>query len=166
MKLKKVILPLLAMVLLVVFSIAPELPSVMAYFTANTRAKGGYTIQLTGETAIDEDFADWTKRVTITNQKGVPIYVRARAYSAFELQYKGTGWQGKEDGWYYYQSAVEAGKSTSILNVKIEKQPAPEEETNFNVIVVYESTPVQYDTGGNPYADWKMVLDTGEEVQP
>ena len=33
--------------------------------------------------------------------------------------------------------------------------------TGFNVVVVYESTPVRYDEAGNPYADWSMTLDSG-----
>lgn len=166
MKMKKVILPLLVLVLLAFVVLSPQLPSVMAYFTANTRVKGGYTIHQGATTSIDESFSNWTKHVTITNQKGVPVYVRARAYSAFELQYKGAGWQGREDGWYYYQSPVEEGKTTGALDVKIEKRPVAEEETSFNVVVVYESTPVQYDASGNPYADWEMDLGTEEEVQP
>lgn len=41
----------------------------------------------------------------------------------------------------------------------------PEEELKdnltFNVIVIYESTPVMYNEDGTPYADWNAVLDTG-----
>lgn len=162
MKIRKWILPLLALMMLASLAVPP----MMAYFTANTCAKGGYTLHQGGVTAIDESFQNWTKHITITNQKGVPVYVRARAYSAFELQYKGAGWQGREDGWYYYQSPVEEGKTTGALDVKIEKRPVAEEETSFNVVVVYESTPVQYDASGNPYADWEMDLGTEEEVQP
>lgn len=166
MKLKKATLPLLVLVLLTLIVLTPRLPSVIAYFTANTRAKGGFTIHQSATTSIDESFNNWTKHIAITNQEGVPVFVRARAYSAFKVQYSGTGWKSNEDGWYYYQSAVEEGKTTGTLNVKIEERPTPEEETNFNVAVVYESTPVQYEADGTAFADWSMILDTREEVQP
>ena len=31
----------------------------------------------------------------------------------------------------------------------------------FNVVVIYESTPVLYREDGTPYADWNAVLDSG-----
>ena len=31
----------------------------------------------------------------------------------------------------------------------------------FNVVVIYESTPVMYREDGTPYADWNVVLDNG-----
>ena len=47
----------------------------------------------------------------------------------------------------------------------MEIKNVPEEVTepeSFNVVVVYETTPVQYDAEGNPYADWELVLETEE----
>ena len=47
-------------------------------------------------------------------------------------------------------------EETAVLKIQI--LHVPEEDvkqgTNFNVVVVYESTPVLYDEDGNPYADW------------
>lgn len=38
-------------------------------------------------------------------------------------------------------------------------QTKPEDGESFNVIVIYESTPVRYDENGEPYADWSETLD-------
>ena len=58
---------------------------------------------------------------------------------------------------------LDAGSSAQELRVEI--QGVPEEVTDpesFNVVVVYETIPVQYDADGNPYADWNLKLETEE----
>ena len=55
------------------------------------------------------------------------------------------------------------------LNVHINWPPIKSEtepdgavfRDNFNVIVVYESTPVLYNADGSAYADWSFTLDNG-----
>ncbi len=141
-----------------------------AYFTTNTNAEGGYAISLSGEvTTVDEEFSfnDWTKRLVVTNtdESGRAVYVRARAFSGdrYPLVYGGTGWEGSDDGYYYYGEILDTGSSAQELRVEI--QGVPEEVTDpesFNVVVVYETTPVQYDADGNPYADWNLKLETEE----
>ena len=63
------------------------------------------------------------------------------------------------------------GGNTEVLNIVINNIPTKEDGLEvgdqFNVIVIYESTPVLYDEGGNPLpADWNATLDvvTGTEV--
>ena len=52
---------------------------------------------------------------------------------------------------------------TEELTVTIKNVPEDVEPgTDFNVVVIYESTPVLYDSDGNPYADWTAKVDTGE----
>lgn len=141
-----------------------------AYFTTNTNAEGGHAVILAGEvTTIDEEFSfnDWTKRLVVTNtdETGRSVYVRARAFSGdlYPLAYGGTGWEAGDDGYYYYGEILDAGGSTQELLVEI--QGVPEEVTDpesFNVVVVYETTPVQYDAEGNPYADWQLILEAEE----
>ena len=162
MKLKKLLLPLLAAVLV----LSAAVPSAMAYFTTYTRAKGGYTIRLSRTTTITEEYGDWQKSVTIQNTEGGAVFVRARAYigeaSGIQLGYSGEGWSGSADGWYYYYPAVIAGASSKPLLVSISNYPkSPDEGENFNVIVVYESTPAKYKADGSPDPDWTMTLDTG-----
>lgn len=141
-----------------------------AYFTTNTNAEGGHAVSLAGEvTTVDEEFSfnDWTKHLVVTNTDatGRSVYVRARAFSGdlYPLVYSGTGWEADDDGYYYYGEILDAGASAEELLVEI--QGVPEEVTDpesFNVVVVYETTPVQYDADGNPYADWTLVLETEE----
>ena len=159
---KKLILPLLAVILVLTATIQPAL----AYFTTYTRAKGGYTIHQGSTTTIDEEFDDWTKHLVITNKEGKPVYVRARAFAgeAFTLEYSGGGWSDGGDGWWYYDSPVAAGEKTaSPLSVKIENIPKAEMDAGFNVAVVYESTRVQYSADGTPFYDFSQTLDRGGE---
>ena len=159
---KKLCLVLLAVILIVSAWITPAL----AYFTAYTRARGGYTVQLKTTTEIDESFKDWTKSLTITNTEGKEIYVRARAFagSEYKLTYSSSGnrWRDGGDGWWYYGAALAEGESAAVLNVKISDIPAATETSSFNVAVVYESTPVQYKADGSSYADWSMTRDRKE----
>ncbi len=161
MKLKHIILPLLAVALLIGAVIQPA----MAYFTTYTRAKGGYTIRQSTTTFIDESFDDWQKTVTIQNKEGKAVFIRARAFagSEYTLTYTGENWSDGSDGWYYYSEALPAGTTASALVVSISNLPKAEEGGNFNVAVVYESTPVQYEDDGTTFADWDMILDRGGE---
>ena len=144
-----------------------------SYFTTYAEAAGGYTIRLGDRTDITEDFTEWTKHVTIANDPGSePVYVRAKAFcgSEYTITYSGEGWTwNREDGYYYYSEAVEGGQSTKPLNLKIEGIPEdPEDLERFNVVVIYESTPVKYHEDGSAYTveetDWDEILDTGSTV--
>lgn len=140
-----------------------------SYFTTYAEAAGGYTIQLGDRTEITEDFTDWTKHVTITNEESSePVYIRVRAFcgSQYTLVYSGEGWTQGNDGYYYYNEMVNGGASTGKLDVRIENIPEdPEEMARFNVVVIYESTPVKYHEDGSAYTiqetDWNELLDTG-----
>lgn len=141
--------------------------SAWAYFTTYASAKGGYTIQLGDQTQIQEDFSDWTKHVSITSQEdSQAVYVRVKAFcgSAYELTYSdGTGtWNPGDDGYYYYSETLKGGETTPVLDVHIGNIPEGEAPESFNVAVVYETTPVQYEKDGTPYADWSMKLETGD----
>lgn len=156
----------------VIFVAAAGIGEASAYFTTYARAKGAHTIDLGYRTRIEEEFDSWTKRVTIENTKGSPVYIRARAYSGdqYELTYSSDGgWEMGTDGWYYYTQPVEVDNSTSVLNVLISGIPQEAVDGDeFNIVVVYESTPVRYDENGDPYPyyhekiDWTAALDTGK----
>ena len=143
---------------------AAAVDSAWAYFTTYAEAQGGYPISLGDETRVEEEFSDWTKHVSITSAEGSePAYVRVKAFSGsqYDLVYSdGKGkWTPGDGGYYYYSDIVEGGESTEPLDIKIEGIPEDAEE--FNVVVVHESTPVQYDGDGKPYADWTVKLDAG-----
>ncbi len=140
-----------------------------SYFTTYAEAAGGYTIRLGDRTEIREDFSDWTKHVTIDNQESSePVYIRVRAFcgSQYTIVYSGEGWTLGDDGYYYYDRIVDGGGKTATLDLKIEGIPEdPETMESFNVVVIYESTPVKYHEDGSPYSveetDWDEILDTG-----
>lgn len=132
-----------------------------SYFTTYAEAKGGYTIELGDRTEISEKFSGWVKYVTITSaQDSKPVYVRAKAFagSMYTLEYSGSGWTAGNDGYYYYSDILNASESTGELLVQISGVPVnPDNEKSFNVVVVYESTPVVYREDGTSYADWNAA---------
>lgn len=165
---------ILATALIAIATITPA----YAYFTDQSYATGGLVIQ--GPTTdIKERYGEKVKHVVITNNEdSVPVFVRVQVFANEEYLdvVKGDGWGSLEsDGWYYFQSPVDPGKETTELLVTIsfpvektiigpDGEPITEEYDrtgeNFNVVVVYEAVPVQYDNGGNllkpEAADWSL----------
>lgn len=150
-----------------------------AYFTTYTSASGGYAIDLGSQTQIEEDYSDHTKHLVVSNDGTRPVYVRARAFSGsrYTLSYSSEDgrWQAGTDGYYYYSEPLpgvteaEDGSvvsaETSELLVRIAFPEDAEEGEECNVVVIYESVPVQYDTDGNALApqaaDWTAELISG-----
>ena len=140
-----------------------------SYFTTYAEAKGGTSVVMKPtSTTPDESFSDWQKHVVITNDADTaPVYIRVKAFTgdAYELNYSGN-WTPTADGYYVYNSIVEAGQATEALDITIGNIPDDAAVgTEFNVSVIYEATPVQYDENGNAVepvnADWSVKLDTG-----
>ncbi len=147
----------LLLALAVALALTSNIEPGWAYFTSNARARGALTVSL-GATHLEEDFYNWTKHVTVVSDPGSQAsYIRARAFAGeeYELVYSGEGWTPGGDGWYYYDEIVYGGEATDELLVQIRNVPEDAGPGDgFNVVVVYESTPVRYDADGNPYADW------------
>ena len=162
MKKRKLILTALAVVLAVGVTAVPAL----AYFTAHTEAEGNVPISLGTTTTITEELPDpLTKVVTINNKGPEACWVRVRAYSAYPLEYTpGENW--KENGDYYdYTEILEAGDDTTALTVKVTPPADPAQDENFNVIVIYEATPVTYnDAGELEDPDWSAAVIKEETV--
>lgn len=134
-----------------------------AYFTTHVTAKGGYEVSWRHREEITEKFVDWNKYITITSEDGsVPVYVRVKAFAgnSYQLVYEGTGWTyNNADGYCYYDSVLQGGGTATGLRVGINNVPVnPKEGMDFNVVVVYETIPVQYGTDGSmvgpEQADW------------
>jgi len=162
---KSYILPVLAVVLV----LGAGMGSAYGYFTTYTEAAGGFAIKLGDSTDINETFSAWTKHVSITSREdSQPVYIRVKGFcgSEYELEYidESGKWSLEEDGYYHYRDIVYGGESTDELLVRIGGIPEEvAEPTEFNVVVIYESTPVRYDEAGNPYADWTVTLDSGSD---
>lgn len=140
MKTRKIILPALAVILVIGLAVG----TAIAYFTAHTEATGSVPVALGAETEIQEKIVNNEKLVTISNKGPQAVWVRAKAFSAYELNYEGTNWELGDDEFYEYKEIVEANQSTSTLKVSIKELESLVTE-EFNVIVIYECTPVQYD---------------------
>lgn len=167
MKKKNVLLAVLAVSL----TLSAGVGTAWSYFTTYAEANGGYTLKLGDKTTIvEEPPTEWTKHVSITSREdSEPVYVRVRAFcgSEYELKpnYSGSAkWNPNSDGYYYYSDIINGGEKTEVLDIKIENIPADEDlknGDNFNVVVIYETTPVRYREDGTPYADWNAGLTTG-----
>ncbi len=157
MKKRDIFLAVFAAVLV----LAGSAGSAWAYFTTYVEARGMLTLEMGDETTIDEPkFESWTKHIVVSSDKGSkPVYVRARAFcgSEYKLVYTGSSkWTPGSDGYYYYSDILNGGEKTEELLVKIENVPVEDvkDGSEFNVVVIYETTPVLYDESGKPYADW------------
>lgn len=148
-----------------------------AYFTTYVEAQGGAVVHLGDETNIREEVSGWVKHLTVVNREDSdPVYIRARAFcgSQYELTYTGGSWVAVDDGFYLYNGIVEGGQETEELTITVD---AKEKENSFDVTVIYESIPAQYDEEGNmlppvitengvvkanPAVDWNKKLDVIE----
>ncbi len=153
--------------------------SARAYFTTYAEAEGGCVVKLGDTTTLKEDVVDLHKAVSITSEdSSEPVWVRARAYyGEGELHINEEGserysskWSLGADGWWYYSDVLMAGESTEVLVVSIQGVEVSEEDLlnpskveDFDVIVVYESIPVEYDENGVPLdPDWDARIDDGD----
>ena len=154
-----IVLAVLALVLVLTFSVSES----MAYFTTYATAKGGYWITLGSSSEIRERMAEWDKYIQIENTGQIPSYVRVKVFagSAYKLKYTDNSngkWSLAQDGYWYYSEPVAPGTMTEELVVSIR---VPEElVSSFNVTVIQESASVLYDEQGAPYADWTMEAET------
>jgi len=159
MKTRKILLPALAVILVIGLTVG----TAIAYFTAHTEATGSLSVALGAKTEIEETIEDMNKIITISNEGPEAVWVRAKAYSAYELKYEGEGWSEGEDGFYVYDEIVEVGK-TKPLKVSITAPEAEADTESFNVIVIYECTKVMYDKDGKLLdPDWSLAVKKGGE---
>lgn len=152
----------------VALALMAQLPMAWGYFSTYTEAKGRVVLQpWKVETEINEKVSDWTKHVVVTNSAdGSPVYVRAKAFAGegLDITYEtGGNWTLGEDGYYYYNGILEPKAETPELLVKINNPPKEGEDgQQFNVVVIYESTPVRYNEAGDAFADWQKELHVRE----
>ena len=145
-----------------------------SYFTTYTEVSGGRTISLGDVTNIHEEVSNGQKRVSISiTEDSQPVYVRVKAFAASayqdQLVYASEvdgAWTTEPDGegYVYYTSELRAeDKQTSDITIKIPDQQIMGDE-DFNIAVIYESTPVIYKDGtpvGYANADWSQIVNTG-----
>lgn len=163
MKRRTLTLALLAVVLVLGMGIG----TAWSYFTDTTSVEGKLPISITPTTTITEENGPGSKTMRIQNtSQATNVWVRARVYAAKVLgaDASGTDWSGEILDWYEYGEPVAPGAETEPLNVTFTLKRPYDPESNptgahpgeeYNIVVIYESLPVQYDASGNPLpANW------------
>ena len=149
---------LLVVALVLVLSMTVGLT--MAYFSDSTEAEGGIPVTLGGQTTIIEKQNDDNKVIQIKNTGETDVVVRVAVYGPTEISYSGSGWTDGGDGYYYYDSILPAGGTSSKLTAKWD---VPEDlGDDYAVVVIQESDQAVYDASGSivkPKAEpaWAMV---------
>lgn len=141
--------------------------SAYSYFTANAGAQGRLAVEVgSPETEITETFGQWTKHVTITNTGDLPVYVRVQAFSGsqYPLTYTTNGAWNYEDLYYVYNTVLLPGEATTPLDIKITGVEETDKD-NFNVVVIYERTPVKYSDGKPQAPDWNYSVRVEDKLQ-
>lgn len=122
---------------------AMSVPATLAYFSDQDKANGEKDIRLGWETVLHEDVKDNNKHITIENKGDTDAIVRVRVFAAdFAKVDAGDGWK-MENGWYYYDKILKAGKTTSEIFVEVKADES--EQADFNIIVVHESSRTVYE---------------------
>ena len=176
MKNKRILTILLPAALALMLAAGAGVKETLAYFTSYAMASGTVPVDLKfADTQTGDDVRDWTKHISVTNTGDVPCFVRVKVlvgkenekYVSFSSE-EGS-WKKGEDGYWYYDTLLNPGESTTDLLAALRKQELQEdtpngEEQKFNVIVVQEHTVALYGEDGMPYADWTMTKEKVENV--
>lgn len=166
-KIKTICLSAAALVLVLSVMIG----TAMAYFTTYATAEGGVTLDLGyAQTEIEEEVVNGKKQIVLNNTGDYDCYVRVKALTgdAYKdgityTEPDGAGlWTPGADGYYYYNAIVAAGDSTTQIDVGFVLPQ--EDQTDFNVIIIQECTPVLYDENGEAYADWSVTADISQSA--
>lgn len=145
---KKIMIISASLLMLAAVSVKPA----MAYFTDTHKSVGTVmfgNIDITPHEKVD----GLTKTITVENTGDYPVFARVKVMAGethiIKLdKEKSTGWELKEDGFYYYRNPIDVKKLSYELVVTI--NPGDDNSDDFNVIVVEEATRVN----DNGEADW------------
>ena len=138
--------------------------SAMAYFTTYSTAGGGVKMNMGfTETVPKEEVDKDGKHITIENTGDYNCFVRVKAFAPVEVgrSYNAPygGWPAGDEGYWYYDDVLPAGKTTEQeLNITYKFPEGNDKPEEFNIVVIQECTPVLYKEDGTPYADWNHVI--------
>ena len=156
---KRRFIALLAVMMLIVASIGIT----TAYFSDTDKAEGAATLNLKGETKIEEGDKDF-KQIVITNTGKADLLVRVKLFGVdkkvddkkvLNVSVPGA-WANGDGGWYYFRTILPGDKSPQAttgapIEVKLNDELTPKEIAelgdSFDVTVVHEATPVVYKEG-------------------
>ncbi|MFR0951711.1 MAG: hypothetical protein ACLSGK_02295 [Lachnospiraceae bacterium] len=67
------------------------------------------------------------------------------------ITHQSGGWTAGDDGYWYYDEVLPAGKETKTeLNIKYTFPSGDDKPEEFNIVVIQECTPVLYKEDGTP----------------
>lgn len=153
MKNRKIIASAAAIFLCMVVSVG----TAVAYFTDYENGRGGAEVNLSGQTRLIENMQDNNKVISVQNTGETDMIVRVLIFGdESRMTVKpGSGWIKGEDGAFYYNKILKAGKdgaageSTSEIIAEVTVKEG-EEPTDFDIMVVNEGSRVVYDGQGDP----------------
>ena len=163
---KRTLIALLAVMLLIISSVG----ATVAYFSDTNKAEGAATLNLKGETKIDEGNKEF-KQIVITNTGKADLLVRVKLFGVDTSKMPVTvpsGWTPGNDGWYYFKTVLTPQATTGDpIEVKLDKltpKQIAELGESFEVTVVHEATPVVY-SGGSLVLPNDWTLPAGVPAQ-
>ncbi len=117
-----------------------------AYFTDYEEAKGGADVHLNGSSLVHEEADENGKVLQVENTGETDLLVRVGIYGDnITIDAPSEDWVEGSDGFWYYKKILEAGNTTSVINVRIDKAKADEAGHDFDIVVAHESVRVIYD---------------------
>ena len=129
-----------------------------AYFTSNTQASGGHTIELGYSSEIKEGIEDGSKNITMENTGNTEIMVRVQLFYGTGVNGSitvregadgtDTGWSQK-DGMWVWEGVLAPHATTGSLMVDVEAT-AGTDLSNFDVTVIGQTSPVYYNEKNEP----------------
>ena len=135
-----------------------------AYFTTYTEADGSGVIAVKPDVEIDEHVNNLQKVISLKNSGNCACWGRVKIICPAGVTYavpEDGHWVGQEDGYYEYIGIIPASGSTAVpLTVNITVEDSEIVADTFNVIVIEESIPVQYDEQGREIypPDWNLKM--------
>lgn len=152
---------------------AAGLDKASAYLTSHAETSGYVSLDLEDTyTRLEDNVANWEKKVSIVNTGDADCEVRAKFFVAAKyakyIKYSSDSarWTLDADGYWYYDGVLEPGDATAVLSAKLDREAFSRDfkagdTEDFNVIVVHEYARVQYDDSGNGFVDWneKVVIE-------
>lgn len=127
-----------------------------AYFTAYTQANGGHTLELGYSTNITETVTDGNKTISMQNTGNIDVMVRVQIFYGSGVNNSiavdipdAEGWTKTGDNTWEFNGVLEPDASTSELHVNVSASENVD-LSNFDVIVIGQTSPVYYDNAGNP----------------
>ena len=131
-------------VIAVVLTLTASIGVTMAYFSDYETAMGEVTLNLSGETTIDEDVTDTEKVVKIVNTGDANVVVRVAIYGPDGMKVTASEHWVKNGDFYYYDQILPPGGETTTITASIADIPVTADMSQFDIIVNHESALVTY----------------------